>query len=888
MSLSARWLATVAGVAGGTLVVLAAVPGQAAAAGPAPLSTDHARVNVDSSHGSGTFGRWGVDGRGLPRYRYEIDEETAPQAAQEELAGKRDAWHQLGNDHVVADAFNHGYTQLWSMDNLYQWANYAEPASQHYAGGYGYLNVDGKVGTTLYDDRAAGQKVQRDFGLGYFRTRTAVHGVGVSSRVYAPFGDDPLLLHDVVLRNQTRHTKAVSWFEYWDVNPYFPGDHTHPGLEVPKYDPRTRTLSVRQLPGPQNASPLTTFAAAVQGPLRGFDTNASRFFGSGGRAAPSEVKANRLSRSIAGPVPDGDIGHTGFFLRSPVRLRPGQSVTLRYAYGMAKSASVPALVRSYRKSPNPYAASASRWAKWVPQANLGGSRTWLSRELQWDAYMVRSDATYENCAGHHILSQGGYYQYDLDFQGAYRDPLQHALPMIYSDPHLAREVLLYSAAEQPRVGGQIPYARISDCQRLDLGTADDLDLWLLLTAAEYGLATRDTGFFNQKVPWADGGSATLWQHLKEAVDHQESLRGPHGEYLSGSTGDWSDFSTAFLKMTESNLVVTQAAYIYPRLAELASLRGDDAFASRLRSLGRGLLSVTRSQWVPRGWYARGYSGPMQLGRGVIFGEPQPWAILAGAPSPSQAAELVQNIRRFLTGIGAPGGPTRIGSSQSPAADDPGVHETSLGQDIGVGDNHAVYVGGSWFAVNGWLTWALGQLDGVVPKAKQYAFSEFRRNTLAQHATVYPNHWNGIISVDDACRSWYSTNSEECGVGLSTNYDTQIMHQPAWSLFDAIKLAGIEPDERGYTVTPHFPMRRFSLRLPDVGVQQKPRLIRGYVKLEASGPMRMRVALPPGSAARMIVAYANGSRVASRVRHGMVSFTLPGRAGHDADWAVVAR
>ena len=170
MSLSARWLATVAGVASGTLVVLAAVPGQAAAAGPAPLSMDHARVDVDSSHGSGTFGRWGVDGRGLPRYRYEINEKSARQAAQEELAGKRDAWHQLGNDHVVADAFNHGYTQLWSMDNLYQWANYAEPASQHYAGGYGYLNVDGKVGTTLYDDRAAGQKVQRDFGLGYFRT----------------------------------------------------------------------------------------------------------------------------------------------------------------------------------------------------------------------------------------------------------------------------------------------------------------------------------------------------------------------------------------------------------------------------------------------------------------------------------------------------------------------------------------------------------------------------------------------------------------------------------------------------------------------------------------------------------------------------------------------
>ena len=132
------------------------------------------------------------------------------------------------------------------------------------------------------------------------------------------------------------------------------------------------------------------------------------------------------------------------------------------------------------------------------------------------------------------------------------------------------------------------------------------------------------------------------------------------------------------------------------------------------------------------------------------------------------------------------------------------------------------------------------------------------------------------------------NSEECGVGLSTNYNTQIMHQPAWSLFDAIKLAGIEPDERGYTVTPHFPMRRFSLRLPDVGVQQKPRLIRGYVKPEANG----RDADARRPAAR--ICQPKDSRLRGRdagrerVRHGMVSFMLRGRAGHDADWAVVAR
>src|SRR4051794_16647367 len=134
-----------------------------------------------SSYGSGVFGTWGSDDLGLPRYRYTIDEDKAPAAAQPELGGKREAWHQLGNDHVVADAFNHGYVQLWSQDRLYQWANYHEV--QHYSGGFGWLRADGKTYSTLYDDRPAGTDPARDFGTGYFARTTPADGIDVSERV---------------------------------------------------------------------------------------------------------------------------------------------------------------------------------------------------------------------------------------------------------------------------------------------------------------------------------------------------------------------------------------------------------------------------------------------------------------------------------------------------------------------------------------------------------------------------------------------------------------------------------------------------------------------------------------------------------------------------------
>jgi hypothetical protein len=287
-----------------------------------------------------------------------------------------------------------------------------------------------------------------------------------------------------------------------------------------------------------------------------------------------------------------------------------------------------------------------------------------------------------------------------------------------------------------------------------------------------------------------------------------------------------------------------------------------------------------------GWFARGYSGAKQLGSGAIYVEPQPWALLAGAATAQQAAQIVAAYRRFLVGVGAPLGPTQIGAAMAPGSTDPGANEQNQ---PGL-NNSREFPGGAWFALNGQLTWALARLDGVVPEAASYAWDEFIRNTLATHATAFPNHWDGVISVDDACHSYYQSPPSECGVGLATGanavngYDTQIMHQPAYALFDLLALAGLQATGDGYEVVPHLPMTTFDIRLPQVGLAQQPGQIRGYVTT-SGGSVTMRVAPPPGVPASNAVAYAGGSRVPDAVVGGLVQFTLPTRAGHAADWAV---
>jgi hypothetical protein len=890
-------------------VATAIAPVPAVAKAPAPLSTSTTPADIDSTYGSGHFGRWQVDQWGLPAYDYTDDELKDPDARQPELDGATAAQHQLGNDDIKGIAFNDGYTQLWSQALMAQWANLYQPADRHYAGGFGYLNVGGKIGSTLYADHPTDEQFQRAFGVGYYRKQATVAGVRVLEDTVAPFGNDPVLLDDVTLTNTTAKTLTASWFEYWDVNPYNQalGQTGTVGLSSPTWNPGTDTLSVGQLGGdPRNLHPLSIFAASLSGAPGDWDTSVNSFFGNGTRAAPAEVNADRLSETLARPDVPGLSGDTLFAFRAPATLRPGQSITLRYVYGMAHPAQIPALVARYRSAPGAERTSERTWKDYLPQGEFGPKYRWVSRELEWDAYLLRSSTVYEEDCGEHTITQGGYYEYGDGYNLGMRSWLHYELPILYSDRELAREILIYSIQFQPpgaAAGAQLPYGTGPFCERLDLGTSDDLDFWLLNAATEYGLATRDLAFFGRQAKYDEGvGTATVWDHLKLAFEHMETYLGPHGDYLMGATGDWNDFSTEFEQMTESTLVLAQLAYTYPRLAQLADLLGDRAFAAQVRTAASRDLTNLRAQRTAQGWYSRGYSATRQVGSGVIFEEPQPWAILAGAPTRAQAIKLVANIHRYLDGYGAPHGPTKIGTALVPGQSDPGVTEHGPipssspvpGATIGnLLTNSPLqgadeWPGGVWFDPNGWLTWAYGTLGGEVPGAVDDAWSEYLRNTLANHATQFPDHWAGTISVDDVCYGYYSSHPASCGNGLSTSYDGEITEQPTWMVMDAIDLAGVTPVEDGYDITPHLPMKTFSLRDGDIGVAQRPRMLRGYITPVGSGPLVLHVALPPGTTRHdRVVAYANGHAVRATRAHGAVTFTLPATAGRAANWALAA-
>jgi hypothetical protein len=194
-------------------------------------------------------------------------------------------------------------------------------------------------------------------------------------------------------------------------------------------------------------------------------------------------------------------------------------------------------------------------------------------------------------------------------------------------------------------------------------------------------------------------------------------------------------------------------------------------------------------------------------------------------------------------------------------------------------------GGVWFDLNGHLTWAYASLDGTLPHARDLAWDEYTRNTLAKHAELYPDHWQGTISIDDVCHAFYGNHPESCGTGLSQTYSGQITEQPTWMVMNAIRLAGLTPTGRGYDIAPHLPFDRFSLRTPQIGIASERRRLRGYVTPLASGPVQLDVKPPAGADAATLVTWANGRKVPHTIAGTSARFDVPGSAGKRSDWAL---
>ncbi|HEY6330001.1 MAG TPA: hypothetical protein VI756_11740 [Blastocatellia bacterium] len=869
----------------------------------------------EKPYGSGHFGEWIQDEFGLPAFRYTCDQIHDPKAATKVNPGilsSTEHIHQVGNDRIIAVVSNFGYVRVRQDEGAPKFLNDYAPERGYYGGGIGYLTDGKSVLSTVYP--GGGQTFERIFGTGYFRKKLANDRYAVDQVILSPFGDDPVLLSRVQITNTGTSDLDLRWIEYWGCQPYefsfrsfiesFAGVgfarlrrdfgdlfkhefqilegnsgliETKSFLGRPKSD-EARWQGVvsflRAHPNPfisappadaakdasfDDIAPPPTFLVSLDAQADDFSTDGKEFFGSGGVENPSGLNSE-LGHKLNTTGPG-----SGFLLERKFHLRRGETRTLSFLYGyLPDGFELKALVRRYRDTAD--AELTRSCAEWKHKGMRLGvdSLPWVNRETIWNHYYVRSSLTYDSYFKQHILSQGSVYQYVMGFQGAARDPLQHVLPFIFSDPGIVTDILRYTLKEV-RPDGSIPYGIVGHGMTMPTTSdySSDIPMWLLWVASEYVLATRDLDFLKERIPafrmtGTTGQTepvsnllALCYKHLVEDVGTGEHglMRMLHDDWNDALVQGWVPQKNLdeCLEKGESVLNSAMAAYVFELYARVIAFEGRTSqLGITIRDKAEEHRKAVAAQWTGR-WFRRAWLGPTLgwLGEKGLWLEPQPWAIISGAASPSQARELVQTVDELLRR------PSPIGAMQLSAGPDM--------LDTGGFKAGTSITGGIWPSLNQTLIWALAPIDAAM------AWDEWKKNSFARQKEVYPDIWYQTWSGTDTINSAISKRPGETTESLGSfgwlDWPVFNVHSHACPLYSAAKLIGLEFTENAVVLAPGLPLESYRLESPLLGLVKSARGYEGwYQPSRGTFDGTIQIRLPKEEAGLIQRAEVNGARV----------------------------
>lgn len=179
--------------------------------------------------------------------------------------------------------------------------------------------------------------------------------------------------------------------------------------------------------------------------------------------------------------------------------------------------------------------------------------------------------------------------------------------------------------------------------------ADDA-LWLVPTITEYVKETGDMGFLGEKYGYADGGSGTVYEHMKKIVEFSYTEAGQHG-ICKGLRADWNDCLN--LGGGESALVSFLLYKALTCLVEVSEYLGLSEDTERYDSMLMVLQNTLDDTLWDGDWYLRGFTGSgRKIGskenkEGKIHLESNAWAVLSGAADMDKSKKTLNSIYEHL-------------------------------------------------------------------------------------------------------------------------------------------------------------------------------------------------------------------------------------------------
>ena len=243
--------------------------------------------------------------------------------------------------------------------------------------------------------------------------------------------------------------------------------------------------------------------------------------------------------------------------------------------------------------------------------------------------------------------------------------MQDIQGIIHLDPATAKEKLRFMLSAQVHHGGGLPLVKFThnpghedtpedESYVQETGhpayRADDA-LWLFPTVYKYISETGDLAFLDEVIPFADKEEATVYEHLRRAIQFSLDRLGPHG-MPAGLYADWND-CLRLGKNGESAFVAMQFYYAFTIQKKFAAYKKDAEAVSFLEKTQKDFGELLQKLCWNEDRFIRGYTedgdviGKRDDEEASMWLNPQSWAVISGLASPEQADTALDSVNRIL-------------------------------------------------------------------------------------------------------------------------------------------------------------------------------------------------------------------------------------------------
>ena len=347
-------------------------------------------------------------------------------------------------------------------------------------------------------------------------------------------------------------------------------------------------------------------------------------------------------------------------LQSNIELAPGESKVLTYVFGQKCDAEANAIIAKYEDASvveKEIAELKNYWHAKLENFSVETPSEEFNNMINvWNAYQCFITFTWSRAASLIYCGERNGY--------GYRDTVQDIQGIIHLDPEMALEKIKFMLSAQVNNGAGLPLV-VFDFVPGNSGTPDDPEwvkmtghpsyraddaLWLFPTVYKYVAESGKVDFFDEVIPYANGGEATVYDHLKLAIEFSMNHMGDHN-MPAGLHADWNDCLRMGAK-GESTFVAFQLYYALNMMLEIAADKNDAEYIKYIEDIKTKLGTTLEKCW-DEDRFIRGIRD-----NGVIVGakkdpeanmwlNPQSWAVISGFATDDQAKKAMDSVHDIL-------------------------------------------------------------------------------------------------------------------------------------------------------------------------------------------------------------------------------------------------